>query len=82
MMIYQTLINTRYSVYSGRNHLGAVTLGQGGVYTFFVHGNQDLGYEQTLSRFMSTHENSVHMLWQVRYKIQVLMLVTFYPPHQ
>ena len=39
--------------------------GQGGVYTLFVHGNQDLGYEQTLSRFRLTSENSVHMLWQV-----------------
>lgn len=55
------------SVYSGRNHLGEVQFGQGGVYTFFVHGNQDLGYEQTLSRFKLTSENSVHMLWQVRY---------------
>ena len=55
-------------MYSGRNHLGEVTFGQGGVYTFFVHGNQDLGYEQTLSRFKLTSENSVHMLWQVRHK--------------
>merc|ERR1712241_1452740 len=54
-----------YDVYSGRNHLGEMQFGQGGVYTLFVHGNQDLGYEQTLSRFRLTSENSVHMLWQV-----------------
>jgi len=62
---YVEVYHGEFDVYSGRNRLGAVSLGQGGVYTYFVHGNQDLGYEQTLSRFMSTHENSVHMLWQV-----------------
>ena len=73
---------SRYSVYSGRNYVGNITLGQGGVYTFFLHGNQDLGYEQTLSRFMLTHENSVHMLWQVRFKIEAIMLTTIYSTHQ
>jgi len=62
---YVNLHSGVYDVYSGRNHLGEVQFGQGGVYTFFVHGNQDLGYEQTLSRFKLTSENSVHMLWQV-----------------
>ncbi len=42
-----------------------MTFGQGGVHTFYVHGNQDLGYEQTLSRFQLTKDNSVHMLWLV-----------------
>jgi dipeptide/tripeptide permease len=35
------------------------------VHTFYVHGNQDLGYEQTLSKYQLTKDNTVHMMWLV-----------------
>ena len=51
------------SAYSGQTRLGQLDFGQGGVHTIFVSGNKDLGYEQTISDFRLTADNSINMFW-------------------
>ena len=52
-----------FSAYAGNSRLGQLDFGQGGVHTIYVAGNQDLGYEQTISDFRLTADNSINMFW-------------------
>lgn len=48
-------------ILSEQHKLGEMDVGQGGVHTFYVSGDA----EPSLTDFLLTTENSVHMLWLI-----------------